>query len=200
MRRASHGAARAFRAPGRAGRRRRAAFMDDLVYNASRGGRRVAARNDPMFSQTAEYALRAMSFLAGLPPKASANSERISRQMKIPRPYLSKVLRDLVVAGLVSSQRGPNGGFVLTRDPASVSILDVINAVEPLERIHTCPLGNPEHVRLCPLHRRMDAAIARVAEALQASNLAEVALGADAKVLRPTPDDHPGRRRSGRPH
>lgn len=113
-----------------------------------------------MFSTTSEYALRAMTFLAG--ETEAANSEMISIQTKIPKPFLSKILRDLVVAGLVHGQRGPNGGFTLAHDSSDISILDVINAVDPLKRIDECPLGLPEHKKLCPLHAQLDSAIEQV--------------------------------------
>lgn len=63
-----------------------------------------------MISQTIEYALRAMIYLTGLKQGTSANSEVISKRTKVPKGYLSKILRDLVVADLVKSQRGPTGG------------------------------------------------------------------------------------------
>src|SRR5262245_55651805 len=106
-----------------------------------------------MFSQTVEYALRAMIHLAGLNGVATT-SQSIALRTSVPPGYLSKVLRDLVVARLVASYRGPGGGFMLARDPARITILDVVNAVDPIQRIHHCPAGNPEHADLCALHRR----------------------------------------------
>lgn len=126
-----------------------------------------------MFSQTAQYALRAMTFLAGLHDEA-ANSERISNQMQIPKPYLSKLLSDLVRAKLVRARRGPNGGFVLSRAATEISILDVLSAVDPIERITQCPLGNPRHKSLCPLHRRLDNAMAMVEESFAVTGLHEL--------------------------
>ncbi len=127
-----------------------------------------------MLSQTIEYALRAMVCLANLDDGAAATSEVIAGQTKVPKGYLSKILRDLVVAELVTSQRGPNGGFALARSPARISILDVVNAVDPLERIRKCPLGNPEHTQLCPLHKRLDQAVAMIEREFSQTNLAEV--------------------------
>lgn len=126
-----------------------------------------------MFSQTAQYALRAMAFLAGLNDEA-ANSERISAQMQIPRPYLSKLLSDLARAKLVRARRGPNGGFVLSRKASEITILDVLSAVDPIERITECPLGNPRHKALCPLHRRLDNAMAMVESSFAATRLTEL--------------------------
>jgi Rrf2 family nitric oxide-sensitive transcriptional repressor len=127
-----------------------------------------------MISQTIEYALRAMIHLAALPPEKSANSETIAQHTKVPKGYLSKVLRDLVVANLVHSQRGPNGGFELAKPAAEISILDVVNAVDPIDRIRKCPLGNPAHVNLCPLHRRLDDALAMIEREFKRTTLAEV--------------------------
>lgn len=127
-----------------------------------------------MLSQTIEYALRAMTHLAALEQGAAMNSEMIADRTKVPKGYLSKILRDLVVAELVISQRGPNGGFTLARPADKISILDVITAVDPIQRIKKCPLGNPAHVQLCPLHRRLDDAIGMIEREFKRTTLAEV--------------------------
>jgi Rrf2 family transcriptional regulator, nitric oxide-sensitive transcriptional repressor len=127
-----------------------------------------------MLSQTIEYALRAMIHLATLEPGAAANSEEIARRTKVPRGYLSKVMRDLVVAGLVRSQRGPNGGFALARGPSDICMLDVVDAVDPITRITKCPLGNPAHTQLCPLHSRLDYALSLVEAEFRRTSLAEI--------------------------
>lgn len=127
-----------------------------------------------MLSQTIEYALRAMTYLASLDRGSAVNSETIAQQTRVPKGYLSKVLRDLVVAELVLSRRGPHGGFSLARDPRRVSMLDVVNAVDPIPRLTKCPLGNPAHVTLCPLHRRLDDAIAMIEREFARTSLAEV--------------------------
>lgn len=127
-----------------------------------------------MFSQTVEYALRAVVCLAVPPPRPWKTSD-IAEKTKVPPAYLSKVLQELVRAGLVHSQRGAGGGMTLARDSAEITILDVVNAVEPIQRITTCPLDLKSHgVRLCPLHRRMDNALAHVESALRSSTLAEL--------------------------
>ncbi len=127
-----------------------------------------------MLSQTVEYALRAIVHLAGLEPGKAVNSESIAEQTKVSQGYLAKILRDLVVAGLITSQRGPNGGFTLARPAGSISMLDVVNAVDPLQRVTKCPLGNPLHVELCPLHRRLDDATAMIEGEFRRTTIAEV--------------------------
>lgn len=127
-----------------------------------------------MLSQTIEYALRAMTHLASLEHGATANSETIAQRTKVPRGYLSKILRDLVVAELILSQRGPNGGFSLARAADKISMLDVVDAVDPIPRVKKCPLGNPGHLQLCPLHRRLDDAIGMIEQEFRRTSLAEV--------------------------
>jgi Rrf2 family transcriptional regulator, nitric oxide-sensitive transcriptional repressor len=127
-----------------------------------------------MISQTIEYALRAMVHLSADGAASALTSEVIAERTKVPKGYLSKILRDLTVAGLITSQRGPNGGFTLSRVAADISILDVVNAVDPIDRILHCPLGNPAHVKLCPLHRRIDDALEAMERTFAATSLHEV--------------------------
>lgn len=127
-----------------------------------------------MFSQTVEYALRAVVYLAYEAPEART-TEQIHKATKVKKAYLSKILQGLARKGIVTTQRGIGGGVALAKSPEELTILDVVNAVEPLMRIKTCPLGLQSHgVRLCPLHRRMDLALESVETAFGNSTLAEV--------------------------
>ena len=127
-----------------------------------------------MISQTVEYALRAVVYLADRSPEA-CTTEQIASATRVPKAYLSKVLQGLVRAGVLHSQRGIGGGMALVKAPSELTILEVINAVEPVGRIRECPLGLEAHgVRLCPLHRRLDDALALVEEAFRRTTLAEV--------------------------
>jgi Rrf2 family protein len=127
-----------------------------------------------MISQTAEYALRAVAALGSHPDEQMA-TQRLAEVTKVPPGYLSKVLQALGRAGLVRSRRGLGGGFELTRSAEEITVYDVVQAVDPVQRIRTCPLGLAAHgVRLCPLHKRLDDAMRMVEEAFRKSTLAEV--------------------------
>jgi len=127
-----------------------------------------------MFSQTVEYALRAVVHLADHAPVART-TEQIASATLVPKAYLSKVIQGLCRAGVVQSKRGLGGGVALVKSPQELSILDVVNAVEPIARIKQCPLGLKSHgVKLCPLHQRMDNALAMVEKAFRETTLAEV--------------------------
>jgi Rrf2 family nitric oxide-sensitive transcriptional repressor len=127
-----------------------------------------------MFSQTVEYALRAVVDLAsrdGQPVPIAAVAERTL----VPKPYLAKILQTLTRAGIVTARRGTCGGVSLTRPADQVTLLEVVNAVEPVGRIAICPLGLPAHGhRLCPLHKRLDDALAAVEAAFAATTLVEL--------------------------
>ncbi len=65
--------------------------------------------------------------------------------------------------------------MALTRKPSELTILDIVNSVEPIVRIKECPLGLAAHgVRLCPLHKRLDNALKLVEDAFRSTTLAEI--------------------------
>jgi Rrf2 family protein len=126
-----------------------------------------------MLPKTAEYALRAAVWL-GREMGRTASADELAKATKVPRRYLHKVLQDLVRAGLVRSQPGPGGGYALARSPEKVSILLVVDAVAPLERIERCPLGLASHKSLCPLHRELDRVYAGTQKALARVTIAQL--------------------------
>jgi Rrf2 family nitric oxide-sensitive transcriptional repressor len=134
----------------------------------------VDFRRVDMFSQTVEYALRAVVHLADRAPSPQT-TDQIAAATRVPKAYLSKVLQGLSRARVVHSKRGLGGGIVLVKSPSELTILEVVDAVEPIRRIRECPLGLKAHgVNLCPLHKRMDNALAMVENAFRQTTLAEV--------------------------
>ncbi|MCO6044356.1 Rrf2 family transcriptional regulator [Aeoliella sp. ICT_H6.2] len=112
-----------------------------------------------MLSMTAEYALRAVAYLAS-DTSIAFSADVLAKQTKVPRRYLTRVLQDLCAAGLVQSRPGPGGGYELIPRTDKLTILDVVNMVDPIERIKKCPLGLKSHKALCPLHAELDKAFA----------------------------------------
>ena len=141
-------------------------------------------------SQTAEYALRAAIWL-GQNVGNPQTTQQIADGCQMPASYLAKVLQPLARAGIVSAQRGLGGGYVLEREIDTLSLLDVVNAVEPVQRIHTCPLKFSSHGKnLCPLHRALDNTMAAIEK-----DLATQTIGGLLKQVknpsRPLCDKHP---------
>jgi Rrf2 family nitric oxide-sensitive transcriptional repressor len=124
-----------------------------------------------MFSQTLEYALRAMAQLASEGP-GSATTQSLAKSTGVPAAYLSKVLQTLRVGGLVKCRRGVGGGVRLARAAKQISLLDVINAVDPLDRNGN---GKRAPAVLLQLNRKLDAARAQLEKSCAATSLADVA-------------------------
>lgn len=131
-----------------------------------------------MLSQTAEYALRAVVHLARHPDEP-CTVDSIAKATKVPLSYLAKIMQQLSRAGLATSQRGLHGGFILSRDPATISLFEPVDAVGPFRRILTCPLGIPEHGQgLCSLHKELDATLEALETRLRSITITEIiALG-----------------------
>ena len=134
-----------------------------------------------MISQTAEYALRAMTYLADQ-ERTPHTTAQIASATQIPAGYLAKVMQSLSRVRVVKSQRGLNGGFTLNRDPAKLNMLEIINAVDPIRRFHECPLGLPTHTGdLCPLHQRLDEAAQMLETYFRQTSIAQLLDVADDK-------------------
>lgn len=107
-----------------------------------------------LLTRAGDYALRGMLNLASLPKDEDAYVAKIAEETSVPSSFLAKIFQNLSKAGLVRSQRGAKGGFVLARTPEEISMLDIIESIEGpmnlnrcLEEEHTCP--NSE---VCPYH------------------------------------------------
>ena len=137
-----------------------------------------------MFSRAAEYAVRAVVLLAQLQDQGPVDNKTLAARAQVPPSYLAKVMQSLVGAGIVRSRRGVKGGFSLHQPTSEIRVLDVVNSVDPITRIKGCPLSLQSHCQvLCPMHSRLDQAMAEVESILGASTIAELL----ADTSRPTP-------------
>jgi Rrf2 family protein len=108
-----------------------------------------------MISQTAQYALRAVVCLASR-HQSSMTTEQLAEMTKVPGMYLSKVMQALVRADLVSSKPGKAGGFSLKSSPDTISLLSVIEAIDPPTFEDGCPLDLQAYGNILrPLHQRL---------------------------------------------
>lgn len=99
-------------------------------------------------SKRVEYALRAVIYLASLPPGCVESFRDIAEQQKVPKDFLAKILRSLVDAGVLRSVRGSAGGFALQMDPRQISFLDVIVATEGPIALNDCCAAGEGCVRM----------------------------------------------------
>ena len=105
-------------------------------------------------SRPAEYALRAATYLAHSEPNKRVRSRDLAEAVNIPAAFLSKIMRRLTEYGIVSAQKGHNGGFLLAKPPAQIRFLDILRAVdfEPTADHCLFGLGNCDAQNPCPLH------------------------------------------------
>ena len=130
-----------------------------------------------LFSQTAEYALRAMAWLAMAPESKPVRAADLARATGIPTYYVSKVLRRLVLADLLESQKGQGGGFSLSRAPREISFINILSAVDAFPTQGRCAFGwgQCNATDPCPLHNSWSQLDDRIRDWAAGTSLGEIA-------------------------
>ena len=103
-------------------------------------------------TRATDYAVRAMIHLACLPEGNLALRDDIAQAQGVPSSFMAKILRNLVREDLLHSSRGVNGGFSLSREPSTISLLQVVEAIEgPLSLTSCCGGGRGcQYTSDCP--------------------------------------------------
>ena len=117
-----------------------------------------------MLSSTADYALRAILALARNAGAGALRADEIAEATGAPRNYMGKTLNALAKAGIVTSARGPLGGFRLARSAADLTVADVVALFDERPPKRHCLLGNRacDPIHPCTAHHRWtDIATAR---------------------------------------
>jgi len=128
-------------------------------------------------TRASDYAVRVMIHLASLPLSSTIRQSELSKATEVSGHFLSKVLQQLVRAGLIRSQRGAGGGYALAIAASSVSLMDVVEAIEGPVRLNQCLEEGPSCDRKvwCPAHRVWAEAQAAVTNVLAGASMAELA-------------------------
>lgn len=128
-------------------------------------------------TRASDYAVRVMIHLAGLPLGSTVCQSELSNAAEVSGHFLSKVLQQLVRAGLIRSQRGAGGGYALAISAGSVSLLDVVEAIEGPLRLNQCLEEGLSCSRKswCPAHQVWAEAQAAVTQVLGGNSIASVA-------------------------
>ena len=107
-----------------------------------------------IFSKKCEYGMQAILYLAAQEKGTLVSAEDISKVLKIPREFISKILQSLRESGLISSSKGKSGGFSLAKPASRIKLIDVVAAIDGLEMFDSCVLGFPEcsPTHPCPIH------------------------------------------------
>lgn len=105
-------------------------------------------------TRQADYAVRAVRYLARLSPNQRAATSTVAREMKIPPSFLAKIISQLSIAGLLHTSRGARGGVNLGREPGEITLLDVVEAIDGPILLNEC-VGDPKNCPFdgeCPVH------------------------------------------------
>jgi Rrf2 family protein len=109
-----------------------------------------------ILSRACEYGIQGLLLLVDRPPGRFVTVKEIARSAKVSAPFLSKVLGQLAVHGLLSTSRGPRGGVRLARPAEEIKVLDVVEAIDGLGFLKKCVIGLPRcsSESPCPFHSR----------------------------------------------
>jgi Rrf2 family protein len=128
-------------------------------------------------TRAADYAVRVMIHLAGLPPETRASRADLAGAAECPEQFLSKVLQSLTRAGLVLSHRGNTGGFVLSNSHRNASVLQIVEAIEGPLHLNMCLTSDQACARQgwCPAHAVWAEAQIAMITVLQRASIGDLA-------------------------
>jgi len=109
-----------------------------------------------IFSRQCEYALQAVLFLALKQNGEMTSIRELTKKLKIPYHFLAKILQSLAQKGLLTSSKGPTGGFALGMPANEITLFHIVEAIDGVTFMHTCVLGFPEcsGKNPCPVHEQ----------------------------------------------
>lgn len=93
-------------------------------------------------TRAGEYAIRCMVYLAFKGKGILVVKQEIVNQVDIPGPFLAKIVQDLARAGLIEIRQGPKGGYILAKDPAQITLLEVVEVMIGKLQLNDC-VGMP---------------------------------------------------------
>ena len=94
-------------------------------------------------TRQADYAIRAVRYLAKQGPNQRSATSTVAQEMKIPPSFLAKIISQLSIAGLLHTSRGARGGVTLARAAKEISLLDVVEAIDGPILLNEC-VGDPD--------------------------------------------------------
>jgi Rrf2 family protein len=129
-----------------------------------------------MLSGTAEYALRAVVYLAGHPDESPVAARELSEAVDVPPNYMAKILHELGRAGILRSSRGKGGGFELAVSATELSLLRVVSRFGNLSDEPRCLMGRPKcgDRDPCPAHEHWKQTADQVARFFRETSVADV--------------------------
>jgi Rrf2 family protein len=131
-----------------------------------------------MFSKACEYAIRAVLYIAIKSVDGSRlGIKEIAKEIDSPEPFTAKILQTLSREGIISSAKGPNGGFYLDPNAKPIPLADIVTAIDKGDILHSCVLGlkacSDEFP--CPIHSDIKAYKGRLREVMNKKTVQQLA-------------------------
>jgi Rrf2 family transcriptional regulator, iron-sulfur cluster assembly transcription factor len=129
-----------------------------------------------VITRATEYAIRTIIYLARQPKNEIVLKKDICRTQNVTPAFLTKILQPLIKAGIVSSQRGVGGGFLLAKDPEEINLLDILQAEEGELKLNHCLVDEDvcKRDKLCSAHEVWHEAQDAMVTVLQKYSVAEL--------------------------
>ena len=131
-----------------------------------------------MFSKACEYGIRALTIIAKEGEKGQkVGIKDVCRLAQTPESFTAKILQNLVRQGILNSQKGPSGGFYITKDLSNITLYEIVVAIDGPEVFKKCGLGLAEcnAKKPCPLHTKFEVVRDELNAMCQSSNLETLA-------------------------
>ena len=134
-----------------------------------------------MLSNSCRYGIRAVIYLAGREKGRSITGiKKISEDLDLPTPFLAKILQQLAKHKILNSVKGPHGGFSLLKNPAEITLFDLVRIIDGEEVLTNCLIhsGSCKSVdnekKKCPVHDDYAAVRNLLIDFFQKNNIADI--------------------------
>lgn len=130
-----------------------------------------------LFSRQCEYALQAVLYIALKPVGEMTSIKELTRKLRIPYHFLGKILQNLAGRGLLTSNKGPGGGFALALPASEITLFHIVEAIDGTEFMRSCVLGFPDcsGANPCAVHEKWGALRDAIYQMLVSKNIAQMA-------------------------
>lgn len=130
-----------------------------------------------VFSKSFGYALRGVLYVAmSSEDKGKVQLDEIAEKLSVPRHFLGKVMKNLVKEGVLSSMKGPYGGFYINKETMQISLFRLIEITGEVEELSTCVLRlrkcNAQHP--CPMHKQIESLRKQWRSLLSSTNVGDL--------------------------
>jgi Rrf2 family transcriptional regulator, iron-sulfur cluster assembly transcription factor len=139
-----------------------------------------------MFSNSCKYGIRAVIYLASRhPEKSNIGIKEISGDLKLPTPFLAKILQQLAKNRILSSTKGPNGGFSLLKKPEAITIFDLVKIIDGEGFFNNCLIHDgtcakiKRSKKVCPVHKDYAVKREELTNIFKSKTIADLSKNAD---------------------